>query len=288
MYNSDWHIHTEASYDGELPIEELIQSARKMGLTSFGITDHANYNSVSFLDNMRHSRQLYETHQMEGLYFGVELTPIAHPLYDYCAIHGTPEGYSPRAQAEPYGIALALTLEDMQRFGFHYAVGAAHWVLNVPYEQDTVIREWHRQQMALACDSRIDILGHPWWFWGENHIWIDSNDRYLDKPWFSDFTVIPRSMHNELAAALKENNVCIEANAKMILGDRYPEGFYRKYAEYLRYMFEQGVPMTFGSDSHGPLYPDLREKVEAVLKQVGFQSGDFTSPVIHSDRAITV
>jgi len=284
MYNSDWHIHTEASYDGELDIRELIASAKRMGLKQFGITDHVNYNSVSFMKNIQESKRLYEENRFEGFYLGVELTPIAKPLYDYCALHGTEEGYLPPAQDKPYEIAIALSLDEMRALGIQYAVGAAHWVLNVPYESDKVIREWHRQQMFLASDPRVDILGHPWWFWGENDIWLDAEGRYLGDPWFGNFDVIPRSMHDELAAALKQNNVCIEANAKMILGNRYSESFHRKYSEYLRYMFEKGVPITFGSDSHGPLYLDLRCKVETIMGMAGFKPGDFSLPVIHQER----
>ncbi|MDF2986308.1 MAG: histidinol phosphate phosphatase HisJ family [Eubacterium sp.] len=283
MYNSDWHIHSEASYDAELTLKELISSAQKMGLKQFGITDHANYNTHSFMGNIHKSKCLYEMNRCEGFYLGVELTPISRPLYDHCALYGTMEGYIPISQESPYEIELALSLDEMRELGILYAVGAAHWVLNVPYEQDKIIREWHRQQMYLACDPRVDILGHTWRFWGPD-IWCDQEGHYFDKPWFSDFDVIPRSMHDELAAALKENNVCIEANSTMILGERYPENFYRKYNEYLRYMFEKGVRITFGSDSHGPQYHDLGIQVEAALGEVGFKSGDFSSPVIHTER----
>jgi len=283
MYNSDWHIHSEASYDAKLPLKELISSAQKIGLTQFGITDHANYNIHSFMENISESKRLYEMNRCEGFYLGVELTPIAKSLYDHCALYGTKEGYIPRNQDAPCEIALALSLDEMKELGMQYAVGAAHWVLNVPYEQDKIIREWHRQQMYLACDPRVDILGHTWRFWGPD-IWCDSDGRYLDKPWFSDFDVIPRSMHDELAAALKQNDVCTEANATMIFGDKYPESFYRKYNEYLRYLFEKGVRITFGSDSHGPKYSDLHRQVEKALSAVGFKAGDFSSPVIHKGK----
>ena len=283
MYNSDWHIHSEASYDASLPLKELITSAKKIGLTQFGITDHANYNTLSFMENIRESKRLYEMNRCEGLYLGVELTPIAKPLYDHCALYGTTVGYIPPNQDAPYDMELALSLDEMKELGIQYAVGAAHWVLNVSYEQDKIIREWHRQQMYLACDPRVDILGHSWWFCAEG-VWCEPDGRYLDKPWYSDFDIIPRSMHDELAAALKQNNVCIEANPTMVLGASYPESFYRKYYEYLRYLFEKGVRITFGSDEHGPQYTDLRRQVEKALGAAGFKAGDFSSPVIHTER----
>ena len=43
IFTTDWHIHTEASYDATMPYEELIQSAKESGITEFGITEHVNY-----------------------------------------------------------------------------------------------------------------------------------------------------------------------------------------------------------------------------------------------------
>ncbi|HOJ10705.1 MAG TPA: PHP domain-containing protein [Clostridiales bacterium] len=48
MYDSGWHIHSEAFYDASIPVEELIASAKDTGLKQFGITDHANINIPSF------------------------------------------------------------------------------------------------------------------------------------------------------------------------------------------------------------------------------------------------
>ena len=70
----------------------------------------------------------------------------------------------------------------------------------------------------------------------------------------------------------------IEANAAMLYGEKYPEKFYRQYCEYIRYMFERGVLITFGSDCHGPLYKDHRKEVQKALGAVGFKAGDFSIP----------
>jgi histidinol phosphatase-like PHP family hydrolase len=281
MYNSDWHIHSEASYDASLSVEELIASAKDIGLKQFGITDHANLNISSFWENMYESKRLYKKYQCKGFYYGVELTPIPKSLYEYCAKHGTKDGYTFPSNDKPCELEFMLTLEDIEKLGIMNSVAAAHSVLNIEPEQDKVIYEWHRQQMYIATDPRVDILGHPWWFWG-NKEWQDSEGRYLDKPWFSNFDVIPRSMHNELAAALIENEVCIEANLSMICGKSYPENFYRKYNEYLRYMFEKGVKLVFGSDTHKPPYRAHHESVENALGIVGFKPEDFSTPRIHN------
>jgi len=41
-YTSDWHIHTEASYDAELIAEQLTEGCRAQGIVRCGITDHVN------------------------------------------------------------------------------------------------------------------------------------------------------------------------------------------------------------------------------------------------------
>jgi histidinol phosphatase-like PHP family hydrolase len=48
MIFSDWHIHSDASYDAKLPLETLIATAKEKGFRGFGVTDHLNYNDESF------------------------------------------------------------------------------------------------------------------------------------------------------------------------------------------------------------------------------------------------
>lgn len=273
MYSTDWHIHSEASYDANLPVEELIESAKKIGIKKFGITDHANVNIPSFWDNMYESKRLYDKYRHDGFYFGVELTTIPKSLYDFCAKYGTDEGYEFTSVDRDPGLEFMLTLEDMEKLGIMYSVAAAHSSFNVGPEQDKIIREWHRQQMYIVQDPRVDVLAHPWWCW-DSQKWTDKE--------LADFSKAPKSMHDELAAAMIENDVCIEANPCMIFGDDFPESFYREYNEYLREMFEKGVKLVFGSDTHNPPYEDYREDIEKALGRAGFKKEDFSMPRIHN------
>lgn len=280
MYNSDWHIHSEASSDGRLNVGDLLASAKNIGLKQLGITDHANLNTPSYWETLYRSKQIYEEYTCEGFHFGIELSAIPKSLYDYCAKYGTIDGFIYPSNDNPCKLELMLTFEEIEKMGIMYCIGSVHSPLNTELEPKKLICEWHRQQMYIATDPRIDILGHPWRFKG-NKEWEAFQRRYLDKPWFSNFDVVPRSMHDELAAALIENEVCIEANLLMLCGKSYPENFYRKYSEYLRYMFEKGVKVVFGSDTHRPPYCDHRESVEKALGVVGFKTEDFSAPKIH-------
>ena len=272
MIHSDYHIHTTASYDAHLPLEILIARAKEQGLRQFGVTDHANYNDAKFMGNLRQSAENFRRlrHLCPNMILGVELTAIAKPQFDYIARTGTREGYVPVPQDKPYDIELAATKDELRALGVVYAVGAAHWRVDVAdvkaadNSRDAQIREWHRQQMYLAADERCTILGHPW---------------TCNSSWYEDFTIIPRGMIEDELACLKQYGKYIECNVSVFTSARIPEKFRRQYAEYLREAFEKGIPVTYGSDCHGAVraasdYPDQRPAAEKYLAAAGFRDGD--------------
>jgi histidinol phosphatase-like PHP family hydrolase len=267
ILNSDFHIHSECSYDASNPLDLIIENAKNQGLTKIGITDHLNFNDGKFVGDILNSVKSVKAASEKNpfLILGVELTPIELPEFEYIRKTGTRDGYVAPMQDTPYGIELAMTKDELKSLGIRYAIGAAHWRVDVPNgralpdELEPCIREWYRQQMWLACDDRITILGHPWY-----------HGKGL---WYQDFSVIPQSMHNELASALKENGKYAECNGAVLLSSLSSEKYKRQYAEYLRYLFECGIKITYGSDSHNIYRKDV-EEVEKYLSYAGFRSGD--------------
>ena len=269
MIHSDWHIHSAHSYDATNSLMAILQEAKSQGLRFVGITDHVNFNDEKFLGDLRNSvaavKALQQTEPM--LVLGVELTPIEKPEFDYINKTGARDGYQPPICDQPYEIELAVTREELQALGVRYAIGAAHWRVDVPYAKqlapalDASIREWHRQQLWLACDERVTVLGHPWY--------------HGKRLWYHDFSLIPRSMNLELAAALKENGKCVECNSKLFDPQKTQEKFRYQYAEFLRELFEMGIPVTYGSDSHHN-YDDQRPDIETYLAAAGFVDGDIS------------
>ena len=267
MIHSDWHIHSEYSYDATLPLETIAQRGSEWGLCRVGITDHANFNDDQFLGDLRNSaaavRKMQERYPFMVL--GVELTPIEKPEFDYIQKQGTRAGYAAPVESQPFAIELAQTKEELMSLGVRYAIGAAHWRVDVPNAKTlppdlgACIKEWHRQQLWLACDERVTILGHPWY-----------NGKGI---WYEDFSVIPASMHNEFAAALKENGKYVECNSHFFRAERTTEQFRHQYAAFLRMLFETGIPITYGSDAHKG-FEDMRGKVEFYLAAAGFKDGD--------------
>ncbi len=268
IIRSDWHIHSEASYDASLPLQTIADTSREYGFRRVGITDHANFNDEKFIRDLQTSAQAVTAFQKSDprMILGVELTPIEMPLFQHIAATGTREGYEAPIQSEPYGIELARSKEELKAMGVRYAIGAAHWRVDVPNRQllppelEPNIREWHRQQMWLACDDRVTILGHPWY--------------HGKRIWYEDFSVIPASMHEELGAVLKENHKYVECNAGFFM-PQFNEKFRYQYAEFLRQLFEIGIPVTYGSDAHNG-YPPNHLLAEPYLAAVGFVDGDFS------------
>ena len=61
----------------------------------------------------------------------------------------------------------------------------------------------------------------------------------------------------------------------MLLSPKATEKFRHQYAEFLRELFEFGIPITYGSDSHKKYAPDYLE-VEKYLVAAGFSEGDIS------------
>ena len=269
IIHSDWHIHSDASYDSKLPIKEIEEGSASFGFERFGITDHVNFNDNKFLADLQKSAALVNElkERCDRVVLGVELTPIPVPMFDYMAKNGTRDGYVPPVLEAPYDIELACTKEELKKAGVRYAIGAAHWRIDVPdapgimTDLDACINEWHRQQIWLAFDERVTVLGHPWY--------------HGNALWYEDFDIIPKSHKAELADALKENGKYVECNSHFFNTDKATEKFKHQYAEFLRELFEKGIPVTYGSDAHNKYNPNhiLTEKY---LIQAGFSDGDIS------------
>ncbi|MGI6634318.1 MAG: PHP domain-containing protein [Christensenellales bacterium] len=272
---SDWHIHTEASYDASLPVAALLQQADKQGLKQFGISDHVNL--PSWIHYLKTSKELYQQHARAGFHFGVELTTISGYLEAYDRAHGSDEGYErPRVPGvDP--IAFPLTAEELDECGVEYVIGAEHWLLNAPRTQDGVVKEMQRQNLYIATSPLVDIVGHPYCMYGTYE-----NKLGQQEP-FHDFSIVPLSMREELIAAMKENSKAMEANVSYFSGD-YSERWRHDYAEFVRQAFEGGVPITIGTDCHGPVYADHNATYERYLAPLGFQTTDFSAPIFGRRR----
>jgi len=271
---SDWHIHTHHSCDqASLQTADLIAGAREQGIADLGITDHLHtpYN----LPDLAASRQEFLAAAPSGrLHFGVEVSCVTRWELEEIARgqHAEPV-YGIRQGGPPEGpLAIGLEQEHLAALGIEYVVGGAHWPLYVPLEREAVIRDYHRQNMFLATHPLVDIVAHPWWWMGA---WQDADGRYTTDPWLGDFRVIPQSLHQEFAAAVREGEKVVEINlGAVVLSRAYPERFQRQYLEYLAWLRERGVRMCVGSDCHGARYQMDFPRAAELLASVGIKDAE--------------
>lgn len=278
FYESDWHIHTEASYDAELKVPDLIERAKKNGIKQFGITDHVNYPFMA--KHLERSRDLFLANRTDGFHLGVELTTLPKSQYDFALRHPSDpdnrkkylHGYIPPIFKKD-GIALSLSEEDIEKYEVEYVVAGAHWSFSPRQTRKAAIKSYHEQQMFIAQQKYVDIIAHPWWI----YMAIFLKNGIMTGPWYDDFSIIPKSMHDEFAAAALENNMLIELNTDFFVADIYTDKFKKQYAEYICMLHEKGLPIAIGSDLHNN-YTAHHEQVRRYMEPLGFTKESFAIP----------
>ncbi len=275
ILQTDFHIHSEASYDAKTPVASIVANTAEFGIHSYGLTDHVNF--PSWLHYLELSGSLHAKHQVPGFHFGVELTVITAEMASYDRQQGSIDGFRDQHDYKKFSsYELPLNQEELDGAGVEYVLAAAHGIFTEA-EQDAFINDYHQQQMFLAQDPRVTIIGHPWW------APFEYKDRNGATVTFTDFSIVPTSMHDEFAAAMIENGKFMEMNVgAFITSTRFPESFKRQYVEFVRSMFEKGVKLTLGTDQHGKTEPggylDQRQPTEDYLRPLGFSKDSFCLP----------
>lgn len=278
FYDSDWHIHTEASYDAELKVPDLIERAKQNGIKQYGITDHVNYPFM--VKHLERSRDLYLANKTEGFHLGVELTTLPKSQYDFALKHPADadcrktwlRGYIPPIFKKD-GIALSLSDEELERCQVEYVVVGAHWSFALRQSRKAAIKSYREQQLFIAQQKCVDIIAHPWWI----YMAIFVKDGMQAGPWFDDFSIIPQSIHEEFASAVLENKKIVELNTDFFVSESYTEHFKRQYAEYICMLHEKGIPISIGSDLHGN-YTAHHKEVRRYMEPLGFTKETFVTP----------
>jgi len=282
---SDWHIHTHHSCDCPQPagatLARLCALIEDSGITRYGISDHLH--TAFNVPEIEASRAEYDTlPSSPNRHFGVEVSVLREYdlLMNMQAEQPSPYGKCPGGPEG--GLTVYLPDELCERMRFEYVIGGVHWPLGVPEPMDpmAVIRNYHEQYMFLATHPRVNIVAHPWWWMGA---WQEADGMYRTYPWLDDFHRIPRSMHDELAAAVVQYGKAVEINAgACLLNPTYPSTFRAQYVEYLAYLKSRGVRFSTGTDSHawfgGIGYTPCLSEVTDNLKSLGLIQGESWRP----------
>ena len=271
---SDWHIHSRNSCDAaSLVVADLIRDAVGKDIRHYGLTDHI-HTPYNLPDLVRSREEFLASDPPACFRFGVEVSCVSRWELDQLAAgqHEKPV-YGLRKGGPPNGeLAIGITAQELEKLGVEFVVGGTHWPMYVPFERETIIRDYHRQNIFLATHPLVDIVAHPWWWMGH---WQDGEGNYPAEPWFDDFGHIPASMHDEFAAAALECATKVEINlCAILLNAHYPEGFKHQYLEYLAALKSRGVDLSIGSDCHDRRYNIDFATAAEMLETVGITDAD--------------
>ncbi|MBN1352549.1 hypothetical protein JXJ21_24330 [candidate division KSB1 bacterium] len=265
-----------------MTLSDLVREAEAKGIRDFGITDHL-HTPYNLPDIARSRKEFLAIDPSPHFHFGIEVSCVSQWELDEIASgqHDRPVYGLRTGGRGGCDLAIGITAETLAEYQIEYVVGGTHWAMYVPFERMAIIRDYHRQNMFLATHPLVDIVAHPWWWMGH---WKDRNGDYRAEPWFDDFSVIPKSMHQEFAAAAKEHHTAVEINiAANLLNPHYPEGFIYRYLEYLAELQSQGVRLSIGSDCHTAHYDIDFEKTSRMLESAGI-TDDFWCLAPGTDR----
>ncbi|MCE5280257.1 MAG: hypothetical protein ABFD92_09285 [Planctomycetaceae bacterium] len=271
---TDWHIHSVASCDCRstgMSVAEIVAGAAAQGITDFGLTDHLH--TRLNLPDLRLSREAFlACDPSPRFHFGVEATCLRQWEVDEIAA-GRVTGDYGAGDVGPGGGALAidLTAADVEELGIEYVIGAAHGAKGTAKERWPIIEAHFRQYLFLAAHPLVDILAHPWW-WSSG--FANADGSFSTLPWFDDFRVIPRTMHEELAAALVQTGTAAEINPGVALTWHYPAAWKQQYIEYMAWLKSRGVKLATGSDRHLRPYDSRYSELAPLLESVGIRDED--------------
>lgn len=248
---SDYHMHTPLCGHAVGEPAEYARTAVSLGLTEIGFSDHAPFVHTEDPKVTMGIKQLPQYYRMiedvRKQFVGSLIIKIAIEA-DYIP------GYEDKTKA---------ILDD---YPYDYVIGSVHfikdWGFDNPDERghwdqkdvNQVYRDYHELLRGCAQTGMYDIMGH-----------VDLVKKFGHRPDIDLSDEVRKT-----AQVFKECGVAIEINTS---GLRKPVQEMYPALDNLRIYCEEGVPVTFGSDSHDPgdVGKDFDKARELALK-AGYDS----------------
>lgn len=224
MIKADFHLHTEYSYDSELKLAEVIETAQKQNYDLIAITEHLDllpqelgaFGLPSFSRYMKELKPIKQSLKNMELLIGVEIGDYqCHPDFAKRLI---------------------------EQFDFDLIIGSVHFLADhtnvaIPISRRMdkyAIREYYESNLKLAETCDIDILAHLGVY---KRFFTEMPDESYSLPVIKD---IFRAMIDR-EIALELNNSCLRKTYGKVLPE--PE-----YIELYRDM--GGKLFSLASDAH--------------------------------------
>lgn len=251
---TDVHTHSTYSYDGEAPLEAMLQKAAALGLAYYGVSEHFNYDVL--VD--RALPDIPMINQEE--YFSGARALQAEYAGKLRVLVGGEFGFSPTPAAQ------RMYLETIEKYRPDFVVNSVHTLFgaDVWYPEafrgktrDVMYRAYlERVRESLDAEYDYDIVGHIGYV-ARNAPYENNLLRYED---------FPRLFDDILREIIRRDKILEINSSSRSAGDYLPGE-----DVLARYYALGGRKVSFASDSHGPdTIIRKRGLVVEALKKAGF------------------
>jgi len=239
----DYHIHTRFS-DGKKDFSDYVDEAVKRKIDEIGFSDHVSFEKVDWLMNvtdlpnyMNKITQLKKASKI-SIKMGLEVDFV------------------------PYKMDKLMRM--INNFNFDYLLGSVHFIGDWLIDDEKQMHKWkkknvdevYQQYFALvqnmAKSELFDIVGH-----------LDLVKKFDFRP-KKDIT----SLLLETVEIISKSKMCVEVNTS---GLRKPCREIYPSEKLIKMCFDNGLPITLGSDAHSPeeVGADF-DKATDLLRKVGY------------------
>lgn len=241
----DYHVHTAMSGDAKGELAEYVKIARDRGLTEIGVSDHYHPEEPKYSMSCEVAEYVKKVQSLKK-------------RTDFPLKLGIEVDFIPSLQSKIEKI--------LKSKPFDYVIGSVHFINSWEVDNPKYISEYQKWDITelyktyfslvqkCAKSGLFDIIGHP-----------DLIKKFGYKP-KTDITDVCLNT----VEALKESNVCVEVNTNGLNApcrEIYPS------KPFLKICFDNGIPITLGSDAHTP--EDVGKNFSQALKlirEVGYEN----------------
>lgn len=235
MIICDSHIHSEFSFDGSVPVEEMVKEGLKNNIRVMTITDHCDTTGIGDPDNE------FEVILEEAIPASLKETRrIAEKYKDKIKVLTGVEIGEPTHNSEKTEIAMNLGEYDFILASTHEVKGRRDFYF-LDYNEDNVdilLTEYFNEQLEVARWNLFDSLAH-----------FDYPARYITERTNINLDYSKyQDVIDEILKTLIKNNKALEVNTSTLdkpLARTMPDREVLK-----RYKELGGYLITLGSDAH--------------------------------------
>ncbi|MDH5634717.1 MAG: histidinol-phosphatase HisJ family protein [Candidatus Bathyarchaeota archaeon] len=239
----DYHMHTRFS-DGRSDLSDHVAEAAKRKIDEIGFSDHIHFRKEDWsMDHADLPRYVDNINTLKkksqiSIKMGLEVDFVPYLMEDL--------------------------MQMIKQWDFDYLIGSVHHIGDWLVDSEKEIEEWKRRDVdqvyrqyfnlvqAMAKTQLFDIVGH-----------LDLVKKFNHQPKndLGDLLL-------ETVQTIGKSGMCIEINTG---GLRKPCREIYPSEKLLKMCFDNGLPITFGSDAHSP--EDVGagfHKAEDLVKRVGY------------------